>query len=155
MTKHICPRCRSSSPLVYQDTPICLQPSCTLFFREVQAKSDSSSCVQTLSYSRELLLLQPANHQPVSADSIIPPLPSADTKTSRPFAKGMHCRDCGRLSARYTFSELSFPTDVGPRFKWENYECRHCQVSFLTLPFVQLTISSIAYLPCSSLCIHP
>ncbi|KAF8502150.1 hypothetical protein F5888DRAFT_1608345 [Russula emetica] len=111
MTKHFCPRCRSTSPLVYQDTPICLQPSCILFFREVKAKSDSSSCAQTLSYSTELLRLQPANHQPVSADSILPPLPGTDTKTSRPFAKGMHCRDCGRLSTR---------------FKWENYECSHC-----------------------------
>ncbi|KAN0107182.1 hypothetical protein V8E52_010384 [Russula decolorans] len=111
MTKHFCSRCRSRSPLVYQDTPICLQPSCALFFREVQAKSDSSSCAQTLSYSTELLRLQPANHQPISADSIIPPLPSTDTKTSRPFAKGMHCRVCGRLSTRY---------------KWENYECSNC-----------------------------
>jgi hypothetical protein len=101
MTKHFCPRCRSSSPLVYQGTPICLQPSCTLFFREVQAKSDSS-CAKNVSYSTELLHLQPANHQPVSADSIIPPLHSTDTKTSRPFAKGMHCRVCGRLSTRYT-----------------------------------------------------
>lgn len=111
ITEHFCSRCRLSSPLVYQDTPICLQPSCTLFFREVQAKSDSSSCAQTLSYSTELLRLQPANHQPVSAESIIPPLPNTDTKTSRPFAKGMHCRVCGRLSTR---------------FKWENYECSNC-----------------------------
>jgi hypothetical protein len=135
MSKHFCPRCRSSSPLVYQDTPICLQPSCTLFFREVQAKSDSSSCAQALSYSTELLRLQPADHQPVSADSIIPPSPSADTRTSRPFAKGMHCRVCGRLSTRYTVhhSESSFPTDVGTRFKWEAYECSHCHVGFPTL----------------------
>src|ERR1700679_1477842 len=108
MTEHFCPRCQSSSPLVYQDTPICLQPSCILFFREVHAKSDSSSCAQTLSYSTELLRLQPANHQPVSADSIIPPSPSTDTKTSRPFAKGMHCRDCGRLSTRYTLFRAVF-----------------------------------------------
>ncbi|KAH9994044.1 hypothetical protein BJV77DRAFT_996606, partial [Russula vinacea] len=104
MTNYICPHCRSSSPLVYQDTPICLQPSC-------QANLDFTSCAQTLSYSTELLRLQPAKHQPVSAESLRPPLLSNGTTTSRPFAKGMHCRDCGRLSTRY---------------KWEDYECSHC-----------------------------
>jgi hypothetical protein len=52
-------------------------------------------------------------------------------------------------------SEPSFPTDVGPRFKWENYECSSCHVGFPTLPFVQLIISPIAYLRCPSLCVHP
>src|ERR1700722_9385531 len=103
ITDHHCPRCRSSSPLVYQDSPICLQPRCPLFCREVQAKSDSSSCSQTLSYSTELLRLQPANHTPVSVDYLYPQLPCNDSTTSRPFAKGIHCRDCGRLSARYAF----------------------------------------------------
>jgi hypothetical protein len=53
------------------------------------------------------------------------------------------------------YSEPSFPTEIGPRYKWENYECSNCHVGFPTLPFVQLTISPIAYLRCASLCIHP
>jgi hypothetical protein len=52
------------------------------------------------------------------------------------------------------YAEPSFPTEVGPRFKWEEYECSHCHVGFLTLPFLQLTISPIAYLRCPSLCFH-
>ncbi|KAI0298518.1 hypothetical protein BC826DRAFT_997790 [Russula brevipes] len=110
ITKHFCPRCRSSSPIVYQDAPMCLQPGCAVFFRESHATADSSRA-RTLSYSTELLRLRPANHQPVSADSLFPPSTSDDDTTSRPFAKGMHCKDCGRLSTR---------------FKWEHYECCHC-----------------------------
>jgi len=53
------------------------------------------------------------------------------------------------------YSEPSFPTEVGPRYKWENYECSNCHVGFPTLLFVQLTISPIAYLRCPSFCIHP
>ncbi|KAH9998464.1 hypothetical protein BJV74DRAFT_767901 [Russula compacta] len=106
-----CPRCRLSSPSVYQDTPICLQPSCAAFCREDQTTIDSQSRAKTLSYSTELLRLRPANHQPVSADSLYPPLPTEGCTTPRPFAKGIHCRNCGRLSTR---------------FKWEHYECSNC-----------------------------
>src|SRR6266853_5385202 len=101
MTTYLCQRCRLSSPLVYQDALMCLQPRCAAFCRIDQATLDSSSRPQTLSYSTELLRLRPANHQPVSADSLYPPLPTAGSTTPRPFAKGMHCKDCGRLSTRY------------------------------------------------------
>ena len=52
------------------------------------------------------------------------------------------------------YPEPSFPTEAGPRYKWENHECSHCHVGSPTLPFAQLTISPIAYLRCPSLCIH-
>jgi hypothetical protein len=52
------------------------------------------------------------------------------------------------------YSEPSFPTEAGPRYKWEDYECSHCHVGFPTRPFGQLTISPIAYLRSSSLCVQ-
>ncbi len=87
---------------------MCLQPGCPLFF-----KVDPSTVVagnsprSSLSYSAELLRLQPTNHVPVNVASFFPSsaidlaaeqLPS-DT-IPRVFAKGMHCQDCGRLSTR-------------------------------------------------------
>ncbi|KAH9176545.1 hypothetical protein EDB89DRAFT_1846188 [Lactarius sanguifluus] len=102
--------CRMSSPLVYQDTPMCLQPSCPQFSVPDPAGESTPS---SLSYSAELLRLRPANHLPVSAASFFPPSPSRIVSTSRPFAKGLHCQDCGRLSTR---------------FKWEDFECSHCHV---------------------------
>jgi hypothetical protein len=107
---------------------MCLQPSCAAFCREDQTTIDSQSRAKTLSYSTELLRLRPANHQPVSADSLYPPLPTEGCTTPRPFAKGIHCRNCGRLSTRYAYSESYFPTQASPRFKWEHYECSNCHV---------------------------
>jgi hypothetical protein len=43
-------------------------------------------------------------------------------------------------------SELSSPTQLGPRFKWEHFECSHCHVCRPTLFVVQLTIPPIAYI---------
>ncbi|KAI9509424.1 hypothetical protein F5148DRAFT_761013 [Russula earlei] len=111
ITRYFCPDCKLKSLVVYQGAPMCLQPSCVAFFREYQTTEDFQRCTQTLSYSTELLQLRPANHLPVSADSLFPPSPSDVNTTSRPFAKGLHCRDCGRLSTR---------------FKWECYECSYC-----------------------------
>ncbi|KAH9961252.1 hypothetical protein BC827DRAFT_1203467 [Russula dissimulans] len=108
---YFCRRCGLKSLVVYEDAPMCLQPSCAEFCIVYQATEDSPQPTQTFSYSTELLRLRPANHQPVSADSLYPPLPTEGSTTSRPFAKGIHCRDCGRLSTR---------------FKWEHYECSHC-----------------------------
>src|ERR1700691_1073325 len=101
MTTHDCLRCRIRSPLIYQGTPMCLQPRCLLFFKlnaSVQVAGDSP--LSSLSYSAELLSLRPANHVPVSVASYFPSPPSRLSNTSRPFAKGMHCHDCGRLSTR-------------------------------------------------------
>ncbi|KAI9461318.1 hypothetical protein BJY52DRAFT_1117206 [Lactarius psammicola] len=112
ITTHHCLGCQMSSPLVYQGAPRCLQPKCPLFFvvnPDTLVAGDSPS--SSLSYSAELLRLRPANHLPVSAASFFPPSPSSIATTPRPFAKGMHCKECGRLSTR---------------FKWENFECSHC-----------------------------
>ncbi|KAH8992816.1 hypothetical protein EDB86DRAFT_2931004 [Lactarius hatsudake] len=112
ITAHHCLSCRMSSPLVYQDTPMCLQPSCPQFsVPDPAAVVAGDSTPSSLSYSAELLRLRPANHLPVSAASFFPPSPSRIVSTSRPFAKGLHCQDCGRLSTR---------------FKWEDFECSHC-----------------------------
>ncbi|KAH9036924.1 hypothetical protein EDB84DRAFT_1156137 [Lactarius hengduanensis] len=114
ITAHHCLSCRMSSPLVYQDTPMCLQPSCPQFsVPDPAAVVAGDSTPSSLSYSAELLRLRPANHLPVSAASFFPPSPSRIVSTSRPFAKGLHCQDCGRLSTR---------------FKWEDFECSHCHV---------------------------
>ncbi|KAI0254135.1 hypothetical protein BJV78DRAFT_1122074 [Lactifluus subvellereus] len=116
-SRYCCPCCRSTSPLVYQDAPMCLQPSCAEFWRvggEDPATHNTLNAAprqQILSYSTELLRLRPPNHIPVSAESLYPPLPDASNTTPRPFAKGIHCRHCGRLSTR---------------FKWEHFECSHC-----------------------------
>lgn len=59
----------------------------------------------------------------------------------------------GSLQGRH-YSEPSFPTEAGPRYKWEDYECSNCHVGWPTEPFVQLTISLIAYLRGSSLCVQ-
>jgi len=111
ITTYPCRRCQLSSPVVYQDAPMCLQPRCAAFCHIDQATLDPPLRAQTLSYSTELLRLRPAGHLPVSADSLFTPLPTEGSTTPRPFAKGMHCKDCGRLSTR---------------FKWEHYECSHC-----------------------------
>ncbi|KAH9054277.1 hypothetical protein EDB87DRAFT_115821 [Lactarius vividus] len=112
ITAHHCLSCRMSSPLVYQDTPMCLQPSCPQFsVPDPAAVVAGDSTPSSLSYSAELLRLRPANHVPVSAASFFPPSPSRIVSTPRPFAKGLHCQDCGRLSTR---------------FKWEDFECSHC-----------------------------
>ncbi|KAH9056549.1 hypothetical protein EDB87DRAFT_1566394 [Lactarius vividus] len=112
ITAHHCLSCRMSSPLVYQDTPMCLQPSCPQFsVPDPAALVAGDSTPSSLSYSAELLRLRPANHVPVSAASFFPPSPSRIVSTPRPFAKGLHCQDCGRLSTR---------------FKWEDFECSHC-----------------------------
>ncbi|KAH8994050.1 hypothetical protein EDB92DRAFT_1796023 [Lactarius akahatsu] len=109
---HHCLSCRMSSPLVYQDTPMCLQPSCPQFsVQDPATVVAGESTPSSLSYSAELLRLQPANHVPVSAASFFPSSHSRIVSTSRPFAKGLHCQDCGRLSTR---------------FKWEDLECSHC-----------------------------
>jgi hypothetical protein len=36
---------------------------------------------------------------------LYPPLPNKDSTTSRPFAKGLHCSECGRLSTRFANSK--------------------------------------------------
>lgn len=108
ITTHHCLHCRMSSPLVYQGAPMCLQPRCALFF---MVNASTLVAGGSLSYSTELLRLRLANHLPVSAASFFPLSPSKVDPTSRPFAKGMHCQDCGRLSTR---------------FKWEHFECSHC-----------------------------
>ncbi|KAH9083644.1 hypothetical protein EDB83DRAFT_2511963 [Lactarius deliciosus] len=120
-TAHHCLNCRMSSPLVYQDTPMCLQPSCPQFsVPDPAAVVEGESTPSSLSYSAELLRLRPANHLPVSAASFFPPSPSRIVSTSRPFAKGLHCLDCGRLSTR---------------FKWEDFECSHCHRIYMAPKF--------------------
>ncbi|KAH8978208.1 hypothetical protein EDB83DRAFT_2243118 [Lactarius deliciosus] len=112
ITTHHCLSCRMNSPLVYQDTPMCLQPRCPQFsVPNPSAVVTGDSASSSLSYSAELLRLRPANHLPVSAASFFPHSPSRMVSTPRPFAKGLHCQDCGRLSTR---------------FKWEDFECSHC-----------------------------
>ncbi|KAI9442321.1 hypothetical protein H4582DRAFT_1927728 [Lactarius indigo] len=112
ITAHHCLSCGMSSPLVYQDTSMCLQPSCSQFsVPNPSAAVTGDSTPSSLSYSAELLRLRPANHLPVSPASFFPPLPSRIVTTPRPFAKGLHCQDCGRLSTR---------------FKWEDFECSNC-----------------------------
>jgi hypothetical protein len=51
------------------------------------------------------------------------------------------------------FLEPYFPTEAGPRFKWEDYECSHCHVGCPTRFIARLTISSIAHLRSFSLCV--
>ncbi|KAN0134053.1 hypothetical protein V8E53_008271 [Lactarius tabidus] len=109
MTTHRCLLCRMNSPLIYQGTPMCLQPRCPRFFKvNADAPATGDSLLSSLSYSAELLRLRPPNHPPVSAASFSPPSPSDISTMFRPFAKGMHCKACGRLSAR---------------FKWQHFQC--------------------------------
>ena len=84
---------------------MCLRPTCPYFFNtkaSVQAVGDSwLPPPSVLSYSAELLRLQPADHLPTSEAFYFPLQPSKINTTARPFAKGMHCQACGRLSTRY------------------------------------------------------
>lgn len=109
MTTHRCLLCRMSSPLIYQDAPMCLQPRCPRFFEVgAGAPATGDSLLSGLSYSAELLRLRSPNHLPVSTASFSLPSPSDVGTRLRPFAKGMHCKACGRLSAR---------------FKWQHFQC--------------------------------
>lgn len=53
------------------------------------------------------------------------------------------------------FLEPYFPTEAGPRFKWEDYECSHCHVGCPKQLIVQLTVSPIAHLRSFSLFVQP
>jgi len=109
MNVHHCSRCRMSSPVIYQGAPMCLQPRCPLFFRvNASGLTVGGSPPSSLSYSAELLRLRPAHHLPVSAASVVPKSPGKNSNTPYSFAKGMHCRACGRLSTR---------------FKWQHFQC--------------------------------
>ncbi|KAI0266741.1 hypothetical protein BC834DRAFT_823305 [Gloeopeniophorella convolvens] len=111
---HVCPHCKMKSPVVYQAGRMCLKPKCSLFWKVGVPKRDElgeiyvTPPVEALSYSSGLLTLRPTAHLEVSSQSIFS---SRNDDPIRPFAKGIHCKECGRLSTRY---------------KWENWECSHC-----------------------------
>ncbi|KAF8265233.1 hypothetical protein EI94DRAFT_364661 [Lactarius quietus] len=99
MTIHDCRHCRMGSRV------------------KASAPAAGDSLPSSLLYSTELLRLLPANHLPVSAASFFPVSPSKISTAPRPFAKGMHCQACGRLSTR---------------FKWQSFECsnNHCKRTY-------------------------
>lgn len=100
-----CTQCLWESPVVYKQSGMCLIPGCAGFWK-INGKEPES-----LEYSVEFLRLQPRTFE------ILPTLtPAAGTHqiTSSLSCPGWHCTDCGRLSSR---------------FKWECWECAHCQAN--------------------------
>ncbi|EIM82791.1 uncharacterized protein STEHIDRAFT_102183 [Stereum hirsutum FP-91666 SS1] len=106
--QHICLSCNRTSSLVYLDAAMCLNPTCTMFWRT----GEDHGAPQKLEYNPEFLDLLKL---PLGEDAAIPdlrPLPpnisKGDTLTQ---TRGMHCRQCGRFSSRC---------------KWECWECKSC-----------------------------
>ncbi|KAH9942478.1 uncharacterized protein BXZ73DRAFT_97887 [Epithele typhae] len=107
---YVCPGCKKASPQVYKDVRVCLQPACGEFWRLL----DGSPPLEPLEYD-ERFLDAPYDCSHGILEDIAPSLPVTDKAdgviTTSRFAKGWHCKKCGRLSSRY---------------KWQHWECAAC-----------------------------
>ncbi|KAJ3549725.1 hypothetical protein NM688_g5149 [Phlebia brevispora] len=109
-----CQLCGYSSPTVYEQGWMCLQPDCPLFWR----RENGEEAPAYLTYSQVFLRPVPLLGESLQSIYPSPPgieQPSGDVTTTRRFCKGWHCSKCGRLSSRY---------------KWEHWECRHIQATY-------------------------
>ncbi|OSD07106.1 hypothetical protein PYCCODRAFT_796026 [Trametes coccinea BRFM310] len=107
---YICPSCTKTSPVVYDDSCMCLHPTCTAFWR----REDGTAPPEDLRYHPSFLNSSfQCDHEPLEGLEPSPPATGASDGviTSRRFCKGWHCKKCGRLSSRY---------------KWEHWECQSC-----------------------------
>ena len=79
---------------------MCLQPACTAFWKH----PGGAPAPAELTYSPSFLCPSVrCTHEEL--EDVAPPPPATDAAdgviTSRRFAKGWHCKRCGRLSCRY------------------------------------------------------
>ncbi|KIL62569.1 hypothetical protein M378DRAFT_108284 [Amanita muscaria Koide BX008] len=114
-----CFHCLERSPNVYIQAWACLNPECPLFW----TTRDSQKLPDRLDYNPQFLeLTEPLILTAGLVNGLKPSIPlSAPSNrhtTTYACTRGWHCNHCGRLSCR---------------FKWEKYECAHCQSS-LNIP---------------------
>ncbi|TFK26504.1 hypothetical protein FA15DRAFT_667393 [Coprinopsis marcescibilis] len=99
-----CNACGEKSPYVYKEGPVCLMPSCPMFWR---VQKTSEYLPEELTYHKEFLLLHKPCYLPLGYETLRPPpvteRPDGIT-TSEAFTRGFHCTKCGRMSCRSEWS---------------------------------------------------
>jgi ribosomal protein L37E len=105
-----CRRCGMKSPHVYVQGWTCLNPVCSEFWNV----GSKDSALLDLKYNERFLELQPIS-SPVGLDQDLRPRlptqnPTDGINTTYTFTRGWHCRNCGRLSTRYSIPHLFSPT---------------------------------------------
>jgi len=107
--EELCIGCMKTSPSVYKQGWMCLNPCCGTFWA---LKHGGSPTV--FDYSESFLQLISPTHPNISLASLKPPLISEapdGVATGLPFSKGWHCEGCGRLACRSD---------------WKCWKCPHC-----------------------------
>ncbi|KAJ6468227.1 hypothetical protein C8R45DRAFT_837821, partial [Mycena sanguinolenta] len=115
-----CEACGKSSPHVFRQGRVCLNPTCRSFWRMLRTGENLPSEVD---YNPEFLSVIDHRPLPISfRGALLPkppdPAPKDGVTTSYAYSRGWHCRKCGRLSCRSA---------------WEHYKCPHCEVCFAEL----------------------
>ncbi|KAJ3778699.1 hypothetical protein FB446DRAFT_631376, partial [Lentinula raphanica] len=109
-----CTHCGLPSPLVFSVGWVCLNSACSRFWHLPGNGNDLIP--DELDFHERFLQLQTLAALDEGFRNIEPPQPETSPldqiTTLQSFTRGMHCRECGRLSCR---------------FKWEQWECKHCQ----------------------------
>ncbi|KNZ72045.1 hypothetical protein J132_04959 [Termitomyces sp. J132] len=110
-----CPTCSKKSPKVYELAWVCLNPACSSFWFDTESSGRPS---YNLTYDSKFLQLSKPYLLPLNLRDICPVHPEisqGSIGTTYAFTRGLHCRNCGRLSCRS---------------KWEHWECMYCHVKF-------------------------
>lgn len=92
-----CEQCRQSTPVVYKQGWMCLNPGCSVFWIL------EGSQPQELDYSEDFLRLLPQKFEKLPCVAPRTAVQTPGRATSYNFNHGWHCNQCGRLSSRSGF----------------------------------------------------
>ncbi|GLB37675.1 putative 2OG-Fe(II) oxygenase superfamily protein [Lyophyllum shimeji] len=108
-----CIACSQKTPKVYELGWACLNPNCNLFW----ITPEHGYLPLHLNYNRAFLRLSSPYMLPANLRDIRPGTPKSSRDgitTTYPFTRGLHCKNCGRLSCRVNWAYWKCPTPDCP-----------------------------------------